>query len=225
QDAAFLRKYDSAGNELWTREFGTSTFDQAFVITLDATGVYVAGYTDGSLPGQTSAGGPDAFVRKYDADGNELWTRQFGTTVADSITGMVADNSGVYVTGFTSGTFAGQTSAGDQDAFVRKYDAAGNELWTRQFGTVGWEQPTGSAADASGIYISGFTSGTFAGQTSAGGQDAFVRKYDAAGNVVWTRQVGADSSDEAFGVAVAGSGVYVAGRTTGTLPGQSSAGL
>src|SRR5205823_600611 len=65
-----------------------------------------------------------------DAGGAELWTRQFGTAVNDFPGGLAADASGVYVAGSTHGTLPGQTSAGDEDAFVRKYDAAGTELWT-----------------------------------------------------------------------------------------------
>ena len=53
--------------------------DEAVGITVDSSGVYVAGGTDGALPGQTSLGGTDAFVRKYDHQGNELWTQQFGS--------------------------------------------------------------------------------------------------------------------------------------------------
>ena len=49
---------------------------------MGATGLYVAGFVTGLLPGQTGGGGGaadvDAFVRKYDFNGNELWTRQFG---------------------------------------------------------------------------------------------------------------------------------------------------
>jgi len=45
---------------------------------VDASGVYVSGYAVGALPGQTNAGGGDAFLRKYDVNGNEVWTRQFG---------------------------------------------------------------------------------------------------------------------------------------------------
>ena len=52
-----------------------------------------------------------------------------------------------------------------------------------------------------------------------------VSSHDAAGNVVWTRQFGTGSTDEAFGLSVDSSGVYVVGSTAGTLPGQTSAGL
>jgi len=75
------------------------------------------------LPGQTSSGGVDLYVRKYDATGNVVWTRQFGTPGTDYATGVSVDASGVYVHGSTTGTLPGQTSAGDSDVFVRKYAA------------------------------------------------------------------------------------------------------
>src|SRR5439155_1266491 len=131
---AFLRKYDAAGNTLWTRQFGTSADDLADAVAVDGTGVYMAGFTGGTLPGQTSAGGVDAFLRKYDSSGNVLWTRQFGTSAYDSAVAIAADGTSVYVAGFTGGTLLGQTSAGGYDAFLRKYDSSGNVLWTRQFG-------------------------------------------------------------------------------------------
>src|SRR5262249_57141270 len=100
-----------------------------------ASGVTVVGDTGGTLPGQVSAGGGDAFVRTYDADGNELWTQQFGTDSNDGAFGVAADATGVYVAGVTNGTLPGQTSAGSIDAFARKYDAAATELWTPPLAT------------------------------------------------------------------------------------------
>ena len=49
-----MRKYDNNGNEVWTTQFGTSGDDIALGISVDRTDVYVIGYTDGTLPGQTS---------------------------------------------------------------------------------------------------------------------------------------------------------------------------
>jgi hypothetical protein len=208
----------------WIRQFGSSNFDGANGISVDASGIYVAGSTLGTLPGQTSAGFVDAFVRKYDSNGNELWTRQFGSSSADAAVRISVDASGIYVAGSTNGTLPGQTSAGFVDAFVRKYDANGNELWTRQFGSSSSDQPLGISVDASGIYVAGWTDGALPGQTSAGNSDAFVRKYDANGNEGWTRQFGSSSSDAAVRISVDASGIYVAGETDGTLPGQTSAG-
>jgi hypothetical protein len=67
---------------------------------------------------------------------------------------------------------------------VSKYDAASNEVWTRQFGTSSDDGhygigggPNGVAADASGVYVFGHTFGAFPGQTKAGlFTNAFVAK-------------------------------------------------
>jgi hypothetical protein len=73
---AFVRKYGSDGNELWTRQFGIQYFDEAFGVALAGEGNLYVGGSTGSLPSQASGQiRQDAFVRKYDSDGNELWTR------------------------------------------------------------------------------------------------------------------------------------------------------
>jgi VCBS repeat-containing protein len=221
---AFVRKYDTGGTEVWTRQFGTSSFDRGYGISAEATGVYVAGLTRGTFPGETSAGGVDAFVRKFDTDGTEAWTRQFGTSAFDQPFGVSADASGVYVAGVTSGSFPDQTSEGGNDAFVRKYDIDGTEVWTRQFGTGFSDEALGVSVDASGVYVAGVTGGSLPGQSTAGGSDAFVRKYETDGTEDWTRQFGTSFADRALGVSVDAAGVYVAGRTFGTFPGETTLG-
>src|SRR5438552_8346442 len=115
------------GDIEWVRQFGTFRAtdqpDPARSVVADGS-VYVAGDIPGfylpALPGQTGAGGlSDAYVRKYDANGAELWTRQFGTEDLDFAYGLAVDSSGVYVAGATDNALPGQTSAGDFDAYVR----------------------------------------------------------------------------------------------------------
>jgi hypothetical protein len=221
---AFVRKYYRSRDLLWTRQFGSNEHDRAQAVTTDASGVYVAGETGGALPGQSSAGWMDAFIRKYDSEGNELWTRQFGSNTYDRAWAITADASGVYVAGETGGVLSGQSSAGRGDAFIRKYDSEGNELWTRQFGSDWHDRAQAITADASGVYVAGGTAGVLSGQSSAGGRDAFIRKYDSEGNELWTRQFGSNTYDRAWAITADASGVYVAGETGDALLGQSSAG-
>ena len=166
---------------MWTRQFGSSSTDQAMGIAVDAGSVYVAGLIDGTSPtfppGQLKTGSGDAFVRKYDTLGTEVWTRQFGSSSFDQANGVTADGSGVYVAGETLGTLPSQFSAGGRDAFVRKYDTLGTEVWTRQVGTSSSDQANGVAVDAGDVYVTGTTFGALPGQVSAGGSDAFVIKY------------------------------------------------
>lgn len=226
----FVRKYDRDGNQVWTRQFGSSGNDQSREVAVDETGVSVVGIaTNGTaLPGHTSAGLNDAIVGKYSTSGNLLWTRQFGTANDDVAYGVAGHAGSVYVAGSVgfSGALPGQTSAGGTaDAFVRKYDASGNELWTRQFGTAGNDQAFGVAADATGAYIAGMTDGALAGQATVGLLDIFVRKYDTDGNVLWTRTFGTAGGDKATAVALDASDMYVAGDSFGTFPGETRPGL
>jgi hypothetical protein len=225
----FLRKYDGAGNALWTRQFGTSAYDYAASVSTDGRGdVYLAGGTSGALPEQSGAGEVDVYVRKYDGAGAELWTRQSGTSAAESPAALASDADGnVYLAGATLGTLPDQTSAGDSDVFVRKYSALGAELWTRQFGTSGNDHAYAlSAAESGDVYVAGYSSGTFPGQSAAGETDSFVRAYSARGAALWTQQFGTDRADDVRATALSADGaLYLAGTTQGTLPGQSSAGL
>ncbi len=227
----FVRKCDPDGNIVWTRQFGTTGSDGAAGICVNAEGeIYVAGYVAGALPGQADAGINDAYIRKYDADGNEIWTRQFHGTAsyaserADG--GMGLDRYGnIYVAGKTYTTFPGQTSSGSQDIFVCKYDPSGNMSWVRQFGSSGMDIAYGSTVDPGGnCYVAGYVAGLLPGQTNLGGGDAFIRKYNATGNEIWTRQFGSTNSDAASGCSVAANGghIQVCGNTYGTLPGQTN---
>jgi len=225
---AFVRKYDPAGTELWTRQFGSSERDFARAVALDGQGSsYVVGETHGILPGQSSAGGYDAFVRKYDPDGIELWTRQFGGGGGEGAWAVALDAEGnAFVVGTTRATLPGQTSAGSFDGFVRKYDAAGTELWTRQFGSAGAEGARGVALDGDGdVLVAGSTDGALPGQISAGGYDVYVRQFDTSGNDLWTRQFGSKADDYGVAVTIDPAGrVLVVGSADSALPGQSWAG-
>ena len=224
----FLRRVDPAGHEVWTRQFGSPERDLPKGVALDDAGnIYVVGQTFGTLPGQTSAGGWDAFIRKYNPAGDEVWTRQFGGGGAESAASVRIDHAGnAYVVGGTRAALPGQTNLGDYDAFIVKFDPAGNTVWVRQFGTTNEDYAMAVALDGNGDpVVAGETGGLLAGATAAGGLDGFVREYDPAGNVVWTRQFGSPLDDYAVGVAVAPTGeVLAVGTTLGALPGQKSRG-
>jgi len=233
---AFVRAFNLDGTVAWTRQFGTSSADEAAGVALDATGIYVTGTTFGTFPGAATAYNADVFVTKFDRSGNLVWTRQFGSTPSlvppgptagmDWANGIAAVPAGVAVVGdVVQGTLPGQSMLGNQDGFIRLYDSGGNEIWTRQFGTSGGDGAEGVTGDSSGIYVVGGTGGSFSGYTRRGSGDAYIRCYSASGDEVWTRQFGTKEYDVARGVAADSSGIYVAGRTDGTLPAARGKGL
>jgi uncharacterized repeat protein (TIGR01451 family) len=179
---ALIRAVPSeAETVVWTRQFGSAGRDLAWMVGVDAGGnVYTSGSTNGSLAGP-NLGSYDAFVRKYDPSGVELWTRQFGTFDDDEVDRVAVDRAGrVYVTGRTRANLSG-TNLGPPDVFVRKYDANGTELWTRQFGTSVQDIAMGVAGNGQGdVYVSGRTEGSLFG-ASNGSFDAFLMKlFDVA---------------------------------------------
>ncbi|WP_045234979.1 SBBP repeat-containing protein [Deinococcus pimensis] len=221
---AFLAKLDPQGH-LTFRQFGSSAYDQPRSIALDTQGdVYLAGVTQGALPGQTSAGGPDAFLAKLGA-GGDLTFWQFGTPYADSAAGVAVTHSGsVVAAGTTVGTLPGNVSRGSSDGFVATLAGDGT-LALRQFGTDGQEDVIGVAARADGaVVVTGAEYGAWPGFTNAGASDAFLAVVDPQGGVTGY-QFGSAGRDVGYAVTVDAHGnAFATGYTEGSLPGGASLG-
>ena len=105
QGRTVLRRYDSAGAELWSHAIDPEPDPNLSRIAADGTGVYVAariaaqGFA--TLPGQCKSGsGSDSYVIKYDpATGEEIWAREFGTSQAAWAYGVAVAAGAVYVAG------------------------------------------------------------------------------------------------------------------------------
>ena len=83
---------------------------------------------------------------KYNSSGTKQWTKQLGTWDSDFANGVATDSSGnVYVTGSTFRNFDGNTSAGNADLFVVKYNSSGTKQWTQQLGTSSTDSANGIA--------------------------------------------------------------------------------
>ena len=197
----------------WTIKFGRDT-------NLNATapgpngGVYVGGFTWGSLEGEGTAV-PFAFIRLYRADGTVAWTNEIDNA---RIHGLASDGDGVYVVGVSHKDLDGGGHAGGySDGFVRLYTPDGEPAWTDQFGTPESDHLESVASVGDGrIVVSGATSGVLKAPGS-GTMDGYVRMYHADRSVLWEDQYDYTESREAReiarSVAVAGDGVFVVGST------------
>jgi hypothetical protein len=231
----FVTKYNSSGVKQYTKQLGVaakSTIGTS--VATDTSGnVYVAGYTNGGLDGNTLSGTRDLFVTKYDGSGIKQYTKQLGVATKDTYGNSVAtDASGnVYVAGYTNGGLDGNTLTGIHDFFVTKYDSSGIKQYTKQLGVTGQLTYGYSVAtDASGnVFVAGNTSGGLDGNTLTGTRDFFVTKYDGSGIKQYTKQLGiAGAAQVTFGNSVAtdaSGNVYVAGYTNGGLDGNTRTGL
>lgn len=175
----WLTKHDTNGQLEWIRQFGTEDYEWAWGVDTDSQGnIYLGGYTLGNLEG-TNAGSYDAWITKYDNQGNQLWTQQFGTPGDDEVFSLKIDsNDNIFLAGYTDDSL-GAINSGSYDAWVAKYDSNGNQAWIQQFGTPQLEQAYDIIADNAGsLYVTGLSDGSLGG-INAGSFDAWVAKLDA----------------------------------------------
>ena len=212
----------------WIRQLGSSAYETVARVASDPSGnIYVGGTTQGDLDGNTNAGSwsQDIYLLKYNSSGTKQWTIQLGTSSAEGVAGIVTDSSGnIYVAGSTQGALGGNSNAGDWDIYLIKYNSSGTSQWINQFGSSARDQPwNGIAIDSSNnIYVTGYTAGGLDSNTSSGGNDAFLVKFDSLGTKQWTSQWGTSSNDNGLVVAVDSSGnIYVSGETLGALEGSN----
>ncbi len=196
----------TSGQWSWLAGSDDSFDDLATAVAVDANGnTYGVGtFTNTlSLSGTTvQVNGDiyfsDAFIAKWDQQGNLKWLLNFGGPGLDEGTAVAVDNAGnIYMGGVFMDTvqFGNTTlvSAGQKDLFLAKLDSTGQVLWAKSFGGPGEEmlgvKVGGSlkiAPDQS-VYFVGSFSGTFLFDqhlVSAGGAQAgFIAKLDSSGSV------------------------------------------
>ena len=224
-DDILLIKLDPAGNKQWSRELGTDKADDPRGGAVDRDGnVFLTGHTVGGLDGHANLGDSDLFLFKFDAQGNELWSTQLGTSEADLVANVVVDKSGfVYVAGNTFGALdPGHTPDTADTCFLAKLNGAGTVQWIRQFGSQTCGYMANLTTDAEGhVYVMGSVNPTGSDTNS----DLFIAKFDDQGAMSWARTFGSDQPESAYGVATDSAGnVYIAGDTLGGLDGNVSAG-
>ncbi|KAF0126240.1 MAG: cellulose-binding [Elusimicrobia bacterium] len=207
----FLRKYDASGNLLWHKVYHNPGGDEARDVAVDASGnVYVAGSIYNGVNN-------DIWLGKYDAGGNLLWTRTYNSPSGwDDGYGVAVDKSdNVIVVGSEDRNDLLQGN----NIWVRKYDAAGTVLWTRTYNSPsnGWDNGYSVAVDnLNSVIVAGSEDRYDLNQAN----NIWVGKYDANGNLLWTRSHNgpANGYDAAYGAASDNFGnIYVSGQVSDSL--------
>jgi hypothetical protein len=227
-----VAKYSSTGAHLWSKRIGNASDQQGRGIAVDAAGdVYVTGYFVGSLDfgggALTSAGSRDMFILKLSSAGNHVMSKRFGGLLEEEGAAIAVDSgSNIAVTGTFKSTldFGGGalTSAGGDDIFVARLDAAGNHVFSKSYGDPGNQDPRDVAVDASGnVLMIGFFNGTIdlgVGPMTSSNNDIVIAKLSPAGSLIFGKSFGAFGSDIGHSVAADGAGnIYAAGYVQGAV--------
>jgi hypothetical protein len=162
-------------------------------------------------------------VRWYDLSGTVRWGRQIGTGRQDWGRDVALDPGGVTVLGSTDGSFSGSAGTNAKDLFLRRFDRNGTALWTRQHTTATDEDPAGIAADASGItVVTTVAAPPTDTTTTTFNVQILVLRFDFAGTLVWTLELGTAEQDEAGAIAIDAAGFTVGGTTDGDMEGTNA---
>lgn len=236
----------------FAKSLGGPKFDEAKNLHLDNYGnIYLTGSFrdtadfDPSI-GQAimpSFGLDDAFVAKFNAAGELIWAKQFGSSGIDMAFGVKTDASNnVIILGFFSGkadfnpgpdTFY-LNSRGDIDIFVTKLNANGEFVWAKQFGGSKQDLCRTMDMDNTGnIYVGGaFYGKAFFGNdtltnffNSYGIRDICLFKLNNDGDLQWVNRIGADKDEACYGLTLDAQGnFYTTGYFAGTVDFDPGAG-
>jgi cysteine-rich repeat protein len=204
----WVRAYTTEGGINWTRKIGGALGldDIGYGIAANAAGEIFYTASVQIVPNQ----GKDIYVAKISGfDGSPIWSSQANGSgnTDDEGQGIAVDPNGfVVATGFVR-------TATSMDTWVRKLSDTGVVQWTKIYNGAGNSTDFGSsiATDPAGnIVVAGAE--TITNQ----GLNGWVRKYDSAGNPIWTQSFdGALHLDDvARGVAIDASGNILVGGTT-----------
>jgi hypothetical protein len=212
---AFVTMQSPDGEHLWTVPFGGDGIEAAIDVGIDPQGsVLVAGIFASAIQigpmMYTSTGARDIFLVKLSPDGVVVWSQTFGDAGSDGCGGLDVDSSGqVALTGWFMGDIdfgSGTLNAGPGiNAFVARFDSAGNVNAANVFGGGGDAFPRGVVAHDSGdISMVGHFQGDIAltqSHVSAGSNDIFAARLDENASLRWSVAFGNTGADRLIDVA------------------------
>ncbi len=193
-----LLKYNSAGNLLWSKNYGmpvTEGLVSATSMVIDTGGsIYIAGEYNSKL-----------LTLKYNSDGILIWSRYYSEQGNDSnLTGgrIIISRSGSLIVSSTIGS--------DGKIIILKYDVSGNLIWAKKLNQFSrnYYGAYRLAEDLnSNIYVAGKTAATI--NTT----DYLLIKLDYEGNYLWSkRQISGDYPGPSPKMVVYNNMIYIGGN-------------
>jgi hypothetical protein len=232
----FLAKFDISGNAQWLsteHSFGFSHFANG--IATDPSGnSFITGSFFNSIDFDSSAilyaGNVEsnAFIIKFDANGNFFWGQKAGASSGYTGAKAIALDEGgnAYISGLFHGSISFNTISltglfgTGSECFIAKCNSSGAFTWA--------VKPIGLSGGEHIVYASGqcFVEGYFTDSLkipaytiyNSGPADRFVLQTDTSGYLSTLLQFGDNASFTSNAIASTSSDIFVCGGFTGTLP-------
>lgn len=243
----FVAFYNNAGALVWVNTITSSSSERVNGMKLDQFGnLFVFGDFFGNLTinGQVSSttltnnGGTDAFVAKYNGQGNIQFAFNIGNTNTEYFEGIdFAPNGDFYLGGeFSSPTLDVDPGSGSTllnnpgsanfsfDAFLAKYDSLGNFIWAFSMQGSSSDYVKAVSVDQNGdVFVGGYFNNSLTLDSAGTGilfsntQDCFIAKYSPNGIYSNAWSFGGSGFDFLYGIKAANNKIYATGTFTQSI--------
>lgn len=237
---AFVAKFNTNGQRVWGTYFGGLEYEYGNSIAMDNSGNIIMigttysseSITNGSGYQNALRGYTDAFLVKFNGNGDFVWSTYFGGFDQEYGNDLCVDASNnIYITGKTNsydlpvlGNIHQVSNNGFNEAFLSKFNSNGSNIWTTYFGGSGDDEGNAIMEKNGSIYLGGTTGSsdyisTFGSNlindgTSTWYKDAFCAKFDNLGNLTWAKYIGGDSDEQLYDLVLDGNeNVILVGQT------------
>ncbi|MHA2094733.1 MAG: SBBP repeat-containing protein [Candidatus Hodarchaeales archaeon] len=217
---AFVSKFNSTGDLLWSSYLGGSNNDGGMGIHVDSEdNIYVVGVTnslDFPVTGLNSShGGSDGFVTKFSSAGVVIYSMCIGTAGGENLEGSILYSDILTLTGSTPSPHFPITENAKQNSFggivdgtIVQLSTNGSLVYSSFFGGSGVDVIGEIYASQDGKYIVNgysdssnlpFTENAYSTQISGPGRDFFIATFSQDMSVEYCTYFGGAGMDDSFG--------------------------
>jgi hypothetical protein len=245
--SGFFSKFSASGFLVWGTYYNYTGGPNPVTCCIDNIGnLYLTG-SAGTITGTcvvtpgahqvVANGSGDAFLAKFDPNGNRIWGTYFGGDYFEAGHCCTTDKVGnVFIAGHTNsinnlatpGCHQPNSSIGT-DGFLAKFTTNGSLLWSTFYGGNGNTDEVNACATDNNhnVIITGRTNSSDAGtyaspgshqQLLGGGVDAFLAKFDSSGVRLWGTYYGGEDTDGGYACPIDLAGnIFMAGEARSVI--------
>jgi arginine repressor len=221
----FILKLNELGNFIWVKTLEGSNFSSSFSLAIDDFGsVYIAGTFSGNLIFDAlnivqSAGFNDAFLSKFNIDGQFQWVYRVGDLYYDFGGSVIIDKSNKIIwSGYFTGSVdfdpnmgVNQMTSVGTDFFLQKLDQNSSLIWINTYSENSFNSPLDLYCDhLNNVYSTGLTF------TNSNFRKCFIQRHDVNGQKVFDYVIGPAESILPSSIVVDSfNTIYLTGEYTG----------
>jgi len=146
------------------------------------------------------------------------WQKCYGGSLGEYLSSLIATNDGGYIMGGTSGSNDGDATfnQGLRDFWIMKVNAQGALVWQKSYGgsQQDWCRALSNTSDGGVLALGSTASSDGNVSTNHGGDDVWLLKLDANGNLLWQKCYGGNGDDHAWALLERSNGdIVITGNT------------